>query len=178
MKLRTIIQAAVLLSGLLVSQVFAETNSEQGYVLDSGDRIAIQVFDENELTMEALIDQNGIINYSFLGPLEVSGKTTEQLETTITDLLRGDYLVNPSVNVTITSYRPFYIGGEVARPGAYPYVPGLTLEQAVAIAGGMTDRGSRRKMYLVDPETSDKKRLSFSSSIGPGDTISIQEGFF
>lgn len=163
----------------------ANTNAErsnlgESYILDSGDRISIQVFDEQDLTMEALVDSNGVINYSFLGTLEVSGRTTEQIEQKITELLENGYLVKPSVNVTVTGYRLFYISGEVNKPGGYPYVPGLNLEQALAMAGGLTDRASKRKMYLVKGGSSDnnRKRVNLNTSIDPGDTITIEEGFF
>lgn len=168
------------LTSLLHGLVYAQGVDESSYVLDSGDRISIQVFDEQDLSMEAVIDSNGIINYSFLGGLEVRGKTTEQIEQRITELLKDGYLVNPSVNVTVTGYRLFYISGEVNKPGGYPYVPGLNLEQAVAMAGGMTDRASKRKMYLIKGKSADKRRtrVKFSTTIDPGDTITIEEGFF
>jgi len=157
-----------------------QTNLEDSYVLDSGDSISIQVFDEQDLSIEAVIDSNGVINYSFLGELEVRGRTTEQIEEKITQLLKDGYLANPSVNVTITGYRLFYISGEVSKPGGYPYVPGLNLEQAIAMAGGLTDRASKRKMYLIKGGNSDKNRtrVNLNASIDPGDTITIEEGFF
>lgn len=162
------------------SHAYAQNDLDGSYVLDSGDKIFIQVFDEQDLTMEALVGSNGVINYSFLGTLEVSGRTTEQIEQTITELLQDGYLVNPSVNVTVTGYRLFYISGEVNKPGGYPFVPGLNLEQALAMAGGMTDRASKRKMYLIKSSSSDKKRkrVKLSAAIDPGDTITIEEGFF
>ena len=124
----------------------AET-SPNDYKLGKGDRISIQVFDEVDLTMSALVGGSGIINYSYLGILQVAGKTPAQLENEITKLLKDGYLVNPSVNVTIESFRPFYIGGEVSRPGSYPYQLGLTVEKAIALAGGLTDRASTRKIF-------------------------------
>jgi len=150
------------------------------YVLGSGDKIFIKVFDENDLTMEARISASGIINYSFLGQLQVSGRTTEELESSITNQLKEGYLVNPSVNVTIVEYRPFYISGEVRRPGDYPYQPGLTLEKAIAMAGGLTDRASKRKMYLQEQnaDSNNKVKINLSQSINPGDIITIEEGFF
>jgi len=157
-----------------------QTDYADNYILDSGDKISIQVFDELDLTMEAVIDSNGVINYSFLGALKVSGRTSEEIEETITRLLRDGYLANPSVNVTITGYRLFYIGGEVRKPGGYPFIPGLNLEQAVAMAGGLTDRASKRKMYLIKGSSAEKRRtkVKFSTLIDPGDTITIEEGFF
>ncbi len=147
------------------------------YRLGEGDQIAIQVFDEPDLTMDARVSASGSINYSYLGDVQVSGKTSVELEQHITELLRNGYLVNPAVNVTIKEYRPFYIGGEVRSPGSYPYQPGLTLNRAIALAGGLTDRASSRRIFVVKP-TGEEFRAALSQPIAPGDTISIKEGFF
>lgn len=150
------------------------------YVLDNGDEISILVFDETDLTMDATIGDSGEINYSYLGALKVTGKTPVQLEREITSALKDGYLVNPSVNVSIKEYRPFFINGEVRTPGGYAYQPGLTLDKAIALAGGLTDRASSRKMFVIraDERGQDKKRIRLSSPIGPGDVIEINEGFF
>jgi len=150
------------------------------YVLGNGDVISILVFDESDLSMDAAIGDSGEINYSYLGALTVSGKTPVQLEREITTALRDGYLVNPSVNVTITQYRPFFINGEVRNPGSYSYQPGLTLDKAIALAGGLTDRASSRRMYVIRAKNvdQDRKRIRLSSQVGPGDVIEINEGFF
>ena len=111
--------------------------SIDSYRLGQGDRIAIQVFDEPDLTMEATVGASGIINYSYLGDLQVAGRTPVELERTIADTLREGYLVNPSVNVSVVGFRSFFINGEVRSPGSYPYQPGLTLNKAIALAGGL-----------------------------------------
>ena len=150
------------------------------YVLGNGDSISILVFDEPDLTMDSQIGDSGEINYSYLGALKVSGKTPVQLEREITSALQDGYLVNPSVNVTIKQYRPFFINGEVRNPGSYAFQPGLTLEKAVTLAGGLTDRASSRRMFVIraDSEDQDKKRIRMSAPVGPGDVIEINEGFF
>ena len=170
------------------SQSTVEASSESAvipvtagsYILNEGDRIGIQVFDEADLTMDATVSASGIINYSYLGDLRVAGKTARQLEQDITDLLRNGYLVNPSVNVSIVEFRPFFIGGEVRSPGSYPYQPGLNLEKAIALAGGLTDRGSTRRMFIVKAgnSTDQQKKVALGATVGPGDIISIREGFF
>ena len=151
-----------------------------GYLLGEGDRISIQVFDEPDLTMESLIGASGIINYSYLGDLQVAGKSSQQVERQITQLLQDGYLVNPSVNVTVLGYRPFFINGEVRSPGSYPYQPGLTLDKAIALAGGLTDRASTRKMFIQKAANSsqNEQRANMQTKIAPGDIISIKEGFF
>lgn len=154
--------------------------SEYSYILGEGDQISIQVFDEPDLTMQARIGASGVINYSYLGDIQVKGKTPLELEKYLTTLFEDGYLVNPSVNVTITEFRSFYINGEVRKPGAYAYIPGLTLDRAIALAGGLTDRASTRKMFIQkDGNDSAKQvRAKMSSLVGPGDVISINEGFF
>lgn len=154
--------------------------SEGEYRLDEGDVIGIQVFDEPDLTLQATVSSRGGINYSYLGDLRVSGKTPGELEKHITDLLRDGYLVNPSVNVSIVEFRPFFIGGEVRSPGSYPYQPGLTLDKAIALAGGLTDRASPRQMFLVTAgqRSNNSRKVSLDTRISPGDTITIKEGFF
>jgi len=150
-----------------------------GYVLGQGDRISIQVFDEPDLTMEATIGASGVINYSYLGNVRVADRTPQQIESNIVELLQDGFLVNPSVNVTVAQYRPFFINGEVRSPGGYPYQPGLTLDRAIALAGGLTDRASDRKITIVKAgQASDERRATMSTRIAPGDIISVKEGFF
>ena len=154
--------------------------SSENYRLGQGDRISIQVFDEPDLTINTQVGAKGSINYSYLGDMQVENKTAEELEKDIVRLLEDGYLVNPSVNVSIVEYRPFFINGEVRQPGSYPYQPGLTLDKAIALAGGLTDRASKRKMFLISAQNPNGKqtKVTLQNKIGPGDIISIQEGFF
>lgn len=158
----------------------SEFSDPDGYVLGQGDVIGIQVFDEPDLTLDATVSSSGIINYSYLGDVRVSGKTPLELERDIATLLGDGFLINPSVNVTVIEFRPFFISGEVRSPGSYPYQPGLTLDKAIALAGGLTDRASSRRMFVVKAggDTNNPRRISLSSPVSPGDTISIREGFF
>jgi len=143
-----------------------DQNVSNQYILQSGDRIFIQVFDEPDLTMETTVGQSGSINYSYLGTVEVAGQSAQQLTDVITAKLRDGYLHNPSVNVTVQQYRSFFVNGEVRRPGSY--------------AGGMTDRASRRKITLTREVDGDRKdyQVEMTQSIEPGDIITIKEGFF
>lgn len=151
-----------------------------GYILGRGDLIGIQVFDEPDLTLDARVSSSGNINYSYLGDVRVSGKTPLELEQHISGLLENGFLVNPSVNVSVIEFRPFFIGGEVRSPGSYPFQPGLTLDKAIALAGGLTDRASTRRMFVVKQggDASDPQKVSLGAAVEPGDTISIREGFF
>jgi polysaccharide export outer membrane protein len=175
-KLVTILALAVTFLGMSW-QARAQTSQ---YILEAGDQIYIQVFDEPDLTMQATVAQSGSINYSYLGTIQVAGQTPEQLTQSITDKLRDGYLKNPSVNITVQKYRSFFVDGEVNRPGSYGYEPGLTLAKAVSLAGGMTDRASRRKIFLTREIDGEKKsyRVDMSQTVEPGDIITIREGFF
>ena len=176
-RLIALVLGAICFSGNVLAQ--SEAISDR-YVLQTGDIISIQVFDEPELTMDATVGQSGAINYSYLGTLEVSGKSPEQLTVDITEKLRDGYLKNPSVNITVLKYRSFFVDGEVNRPGSYGYEPGLTLAKAVSPAGGLTDRASRRKIFLTRDVDGNKNRyrVELSQSIEPGDVIEIEERFF
>ena len=151
-----------------------------GYVLGQGDVIGIQVFDEPDLTLQARVGSSGVINYSYLGDMQVAGRTPLELERVISRQLQDGYLVNPSVNVTVVEYRPFFINGEVRSPGSYPYQPGLTLDKAISLAGGATDRASTRKMFVIKAARGEeeRQRVDMNYRVSPGDVISINEGFF
>lgn len=155
-------------------------NVVNNYILDTGDEIKIVVYDEPDLTIETVINDDGFINFPLIGSVSVKGKTTSQVQKIIHSGLLGDYLLNPSVQVDIITYRPFYIHGEVKKPGAYPYQPGMRIDQAVSIAGGLTERASKNKIYIkksVSNEVS-KKNVNLTTPISAGDTIIIEQSFF
>jgi len=150
------------------------------YKLQAGDKLYIQVFDEPDLTTEATVTQSGEVNYSYLGKIKVAGKTTVQLADDIAYILQGGYLKSPSVKITLQQQNAYSINGEVNQPGDYEYESDLTLEKAVSIAGGLTSRASKNKIYLtreIDGNRS-QARVRMSEIIQPGDTIRIEEGFF
>jgi polysaccharide export outer membrane protein len=150
------------------------------YRLDAGDQIRILVYDEPDLTVETTINDNGNINFPLIGLISVTGKTGAQIEKVIHDGLAGDYLLNPSVQVDIMTYRSFYIHGEVNSPGGYPYQPGLNVDQAIALAGGLTPRASVSKIYVKKSQTQDEKegKVELTYSVSPGDIITIKQSFF
>ena len=118
-----------------------------------------------------------------VGELRVSGLTLRQLESKITEGLRGRFLINPRVNVSIKEYRPFFVRGEVSSPGEYAFKPGLTVEKAVSLAGGFTSRASKSKFFIVsdDSQESDgeaRKAATLTTRIRPGDVINIEQSFF
>jgi len=150
------------------------------YQLGSGDRINISVFGQDDLSMEIRLPDVGTINYPFLGELKLVGMTAAEVESLIYEGLLGDYLVNPSVSVSIVEYRPFFIDGEVKRPGGYPYQPGLSVNKAAALAGGYTERANRDKITIV--RESDGQQFEFSvlvtDMIQPGDIVTVNQRFF
>ena len=150
------------------------------YQLGSGDKVSISVFGQEELSMEVRLPDVGTINYPFLGELKLVGLTAAEVEQLIHNGLLGDYLVNPSVSVSIVEYRPFFIDGEVKRPGGYPYQPGLTVNKAAALAGGYTERAARDKIVIVRESSNQTRELTVTVSdmIQPGDIITINQRFF
>ncbi|AOS96491.1 Polysaccharide biosynthesis/export protein [Microbulbifer aggregans] len=165
--------------------LMAETDSKAplkiaNYQLDSGDRIAIRVFGEEDLSMEMYLGDSGVINYPFIGEIDVTGLNTSELERKIVAGLRGDYLINPSVEVTIVEYRPFFINGEVTSPGSYTFHPGLTINKAVAMASGFTPRASEQKI-TVERGQGEKKRTfkaELDTRLLPGDIVTVEQGIF
>lgn len=168
------------LSLFMSSVVFSAGGGLSDYPLGAGDLIKITVFGEDDLSVEAQLSDAGSIAYPFLGEINTNGLTTGELGETIRKQLADGYLVNPSVSVTVLEYRQFYIYGQVKEPGAYPYQPGLTLQKAVALAGGFTERASSDKFFVVtekEPEAEPAK-VGINATIRPGDTVTIEESFF
>ncbi|RJG47908.1 polysaccharide biosynthesis/export family protein [Motilimonas pumila] len=153
---------------------------EANYKLGAGDTISIQVYGEPELSTEILLNDSGRINYPFLGRLQVKGLTVEKVKDTIENGLKGDYLISPNVHVSITSYRSFFINGEVKQPGGYEFQPGLTVNKAIALAGGFTERASKSDIILSSSDNPNRKGLSveLSKKIMPGDILTVEQSFF
>lgn len=159
--------------------VHAEADAQ--YRLASGDVIRINVFGEKELSIEEIrLTDAGTFSYPFIGEVRANGRTARELEQLLIDKLKGDYLVDPRVTVSILKYREFFISGEVKSPGGYPYQPGLTLRRAVALAGGLTERASENRISIIrdkDPSRQPQK-ATLDTQLEPGDTITIDQGFF
>lgn len=150
------------------------------YRLGSGDKVSIKVYEEAELSLDVVIAGSGVINYPFLGELKLSGRTVSEVEAALTAGLKGPYLVDPKVSVTILEYRQFYIYGEVKQSGGYPYQPDLTLRKAVTLAGGFTERASKTKINVIRER--DVKQnpvpIGLDDFIYPGDTVTVGESLF
>jgi polysaccharide export outer membrane protein len=155
-------------------------SSASAYTLATGDLVSIQVYGEADLSLETRLSDAGTIIYPFLGELKLAGMTIGEAERTITRGLKGDYLVDPKVSVRVAEYRQFYVDGQVKKPGGYPYQPGLTVQRAVSLAGGFTERASRSSIYIVKEgrQKDQQRRAGLNSTVGPGDIVIVEESFF
>lgn len=150
------------------------------YYLDSGDQLRIVVFGQEDLSNTYAIDPAGNVAFPLIGAVEARGRTARDLEQAIGGQLGAKYIRNPNVTVEVATYRPFFILGEVESPGQYPYVAGLTVKMAAAIAGGYTER-AREQSAVIHRQASGRiltSRVTADHPIRPGDTITIRERMF
>lgn len=150
------------------------------YHIDSGDQLRISVFGQEDLTRIYSVDGSGKVAMPLIGAVKARGRTTEQLEVAIAGALAQGYIRKPDVQVEVQTYRPFYILGEVRNAGQYPYVNGMTVNTAVAIAGGYTYRADRRVIEITRRLPAELVRgpASPDTPVMPGDTITVHERFF
>jgi len=166
------------LAFLLTLTPIAQSQEDRSYLLNTGDTIRIEVYREEDLSMTVLLNKAGQFNYPYLGIISAQRKTTDQLANEIEQGLLGDYLITPDVNVSIETYRNFYVGGEVRNPGGYPYQPGLTVKQAIVLAGGPTEWASSSRYRLQREGSTDSSRVNEDAAIYPGDTLSLEASLF
>ena len=160
---------------------YAADPALSSYRLGSGDMITIRVLGEDDLRRERVrLSDAGTISFPVLGELKVLGWTVGELERVITDGLRGRYLLNPSVTVSIDEYRPFFVNGQVQRPGGYPFIPGLTIAKAVALAGGFRERASTDKIFVIrdNDAKQTRRKVDLNAPVSPGDIVTVEESFF
>jgi polysaccharide export outer membrane protein len=153
---------------------------DAAYHLDAGDKLRVVVYGQEGLTNTYAIDAGGSITMPLIGSVRARGRTTAGLAAAISAKLRAGFIREPSVAVEIEAYRPFFILGEVAAPGQYPYVPNMTVESAVAIAGGFSPRARRDSVTVTHTDASGTARFVVSpgSPISPGDTVLVSERWF
>ncbi len=156
----------------------AQTNT--AYTLGTGDKLRINIFGQPELSGQFVVDGTGSISLPLIGQIAASGSSTQDLETTIATELANGFLLEPRVSVEVTNYRPFYILGEVGRPGEYPFNSGLTVLNAVAAAGGFTYRANKKVIYIksVGADKEMAYELNTNTVVKPGDTLRIGERIF
>ncbi|MFT4253158.1 MAG: polysaccharide biosynthesis/export family protein [Caulobacter sp.] len=150
------------------------------YQLGSGDKVRVTVFGEPSLSGEFYVTGSGKVSLPLVGEVKADGLSVRQFQDTVEAALRDGYLKEPRVSAEVLNFRPFYILGEVTKPGTYPYTSGLTVQNAVATAGGYTYRADKNKVYIKHDgeEKETKVELTPSTKVAPGDTVRIGERFF
>jgi polysaccharide export outer membrane protein len=169
-----------------VSALNAETPAapEQAagtYRLSAGDKLKVTVFNEADLTGEFQVNERGNVAFPLVGEVQAANSTPDEFQRRLTTRLRGKYVKNPRVAVEMTSYRPVNVLGEVRNAGQYQYRPGLTIQDAVALAGGFTYRANTRTVYVRRADASGEISVSTDGEkvpILPGDNIRVPERFF
>lgn len=168
-----------------LAEVPAESNSTatsfaDSYKLGAADKLRITIFGEEDLSGEFEVDGTGILALPLIGNIQAGGKDVRTLEEDITQTYSNGYLVNPRVNVEVLNFRPFFILGEVKKPGSYPYVNGLTVLNAVALAEGFTHRARTDRVVIVRGKGKEKEEIEAEEDhpVLPGDLIRVTERFF
>lgn len=156
----------------------AQGNGE--YRLAAGDVIQVRVYSEDDLSMQLVVPGSGRVDYAFVGELMLAGKTVSAVQQEIHQRLLGAYLVEPRVSVAVVSYRNFFVHGEVTRPGAYQWQPGLTVRKVITLAGGLKERASGSKWFLVAEGASESQRRKVTEDdlVQAGETLTIEQSFF
>lgn len=165
---------------LCASAALAVASAQQAYRLAPGDEVSIKVFDNEDISGEFQLDASGNISFPLLGQVKAAGKTVDELTADITAALDKDYLVNPKVSVEVLNFRPIFVIGQVNSPGSYPYSAGMTVRQAVALAGGYTRRASTSSMTVIRQDPSGATvnvEVYEDTQILPGDTVEIDRRF-
>lgn len=165
---------------LIIVLILVLATRSYAYNVASGDELHLEVYGEPELTMDVTVDPTGNIEYPFVEKIYVEGRPVEEIKNEIVGKLKDGYFINPQVTVYVKTFKPFFIQGEINSPGSYSYEEGLTVRKAIALAGGLTERASKKKIYLT--RASDKSqqeiKVSMDEKVASGDVILIKESFF
>lgn len=163
-------------SGSSLPELQATKTDDTNYRLGPGDKLHIQVLGAEDLTGDYVVGDNGTVSSPLIGDIKAAGQTRAQLERDMEKKLAQGYLKNPKVSVTILTYRPFYIMGEVTKPGEYPYASGMRVMSAVATAGGYTYRANEN--YVVVTRNGQQHKALPNTPIQPDDVIRVPERYF
>src|SRR5262249_4392100 len=147
------------------------------YRLGSGDKVTVTVFGDDSLSGQHQVEGNGMMSFPLVGSVRAAGLTKSELQQQLTTKMQ-QYLKDPRIALEIDSYRPFYIMGEVSKPGSYPYVDGMTVLNAVAIAGGFTYRAKEDGFDLRRSSGNSSFRAAPLTPVQPGDVIVVRERYF
>jgi len=148
--------------------------------LQAGEKIRVTVYGETSLSGDYQIDPSGFVSVPLAGAVKAAGLSLSELEQDLITNFRSQYLRNPQVTVSVIEYRPFYIIGEIQKPGAYPYSSGLNIMRAIAIAGGTTHRASKSTIEIQHADEKEMREYSLAASapLLPGDVIRIPQRYF
>ncbi|MBS0522066.1 MAG: polysaccharide export protein [Proteobacteria bacterium] len=153
--------------------------AQGNYRLGTGDKLKVTVFGEEDASGEYEIDASGAISARLIGRVQIKGMTVAEVEQLLIDQYKGrGFFRNPRISIELTNLRPFFILGEVEKRGSYPYVNGLTVAQAVAIAGGYTYRASRTRITIQRVGASKEEPAGEDTEVRPGDIVRVPERFF
>lgn len=152
----------------------------QPYRVDSGDRLRVTVFDQKDLTNTYSVDQAGYVAFPLIGAVAARGRTIQELEGQIATQLQKGFLRNPDVSIEVDRYRSIFVMGEVGQPGQYTYVPGMTIQNAIALAGGYTPRALQANADVTRKINGEilTGRVLISNPVLAGDTIYVRERLF
>ena len=152
--------------------------SDNAYRLGAGDRLRVIVFGEEDLSGEFEVDDTGAVSLPLVGQVRAEGETLRTFEEGVREQLREGYLKDPRVSIQVINYRPFYIIGEVNEPGEYPFVSGMNVLNAVALAGGYTPRAATSKVLITRDGKEARYPVSAGTRLEPGDMLKVPERFF
>jgi polysaccharide export outer membrane protein len=152
----------------------------QGYRIGTGDRLTIRVLGQQDLTGDYIVDASGNISIPLVRSLPVAGLSTAEIETQITERLKQGFLRNPSVSVQLAIARPFYIMGQVNQAGSFSYRPGMTAQNAIAMAGGFSPRADQTSVLVTRRLVNGTKtqRVPVTTQLHPGDVVFVRERWF
>jgi len=151
------------------------------YQLGANDKIRVITYGEESLTGEFFIGSTGKVSLPLIGEVQAAGLTISLFQKEVEKALKdGDFLKDPHVSVEVLTYRPFYILGEVTKPGEYPFSNGLTVMNAVATANGFTYRANQKRVFIKRADSNQEQEFPLTSTlpVAPGDTIRVSERFF
>jgi polysaccharide export outer membrane protein len=154
--------------------------ASEAYVLGIGDRIRLTVYGEEDLSGEYEVSSTGMVALPLIGEIPAANGTLRSFEQAVRTKLSEGYLHDPRVSVQVMNYRPFFILGEVSKPGSYPYVNGMNILNAVALAGGYTYRADKDGVTILHASDPEKKErpVKEDAAVAPGDIIRVPERFF
>lgn len=160
--------------------VTAAAQTSKEYRLGAADQLRITVFGEPELSGEFVVDGEGRVSLPLIGEVSALGQTIRDFQRDVQTRFAGGYLRDPSVSVDVLNFRPFYILGEVNKPGEYPFTNRLTVLNAIATAEGFTYRANKRVVIIKGVDDAQERRVELTPStrINPGDTVQVLERLF